>query len=244
MRAVILSGGEGRRLRPLTYYFQKSMVPVGRRQMPLLYYIMANLAHHGIRDFLVLVGYKSEQVVNFFGDGSRFGWRVSYVEDAEGYSGTGGAMLNAIERGALSADEDVLVHYGDILTNINASRLVELHRSRSADAVIALSRFYELPVGVARVSDGRVIELQEKPRIDVYVTIGVLTLSGRALGLLRGLGRSSDLMRDLMPAMIEKGMAVYPYLLEDELWFDVGTTERYEKLGSEDVDSMFGFLRG
>ncbi|MCS7094941.1 MAG: nucleotidyltransferase family protein [Thaumarchaeota archaeon] len=242
MRAVILSGGEGRRLRPLTYYFQKSMIPVGRRQMPLLYYIMANLAHHGVRDFLVLVGYKSEQVVNFFGDGSRFGWRVSYVEDAEGYSGTGGAMLNAIERGALSTDEDVLVHYGDILTNLNVTRLIEAHRSRSSDAVLALSKSYELPVGVARVEDGRVLELVEKPKIDLYVTIGVLTLSPRALTILRGLGRSSDIMRNLVPTMIRNNMAVYPYLLEDEEWFDVGSTERYEKLNSEDIDAMFDFL--
>ncbi|MCS7117473.1 MAG: nucleotidyltransferase family protein [Thaumarchaeota archaeon] len=244
MRAIILSGGEGRRLRPLTYYFQKSMIPVGRRQLPLLYYIMANVAQHGIRDFLILVGYKSEQVMNYFGDGSKFGWRVSYVEDAEGYSGTGGALLNAIDQGILSTEEDVLIHYGDILTNINVSRMVELHRSRSADAVLALSRYYELPVGVAKVADGRVVELVEKPKIDINVTVGVLTLSRRALEVLRSLDRSSDVMKDLIPSMVRSGMGVYPYLLEDETWLDVGSTERYEKLNPEEVEAMFPFLKG
>jgi NDP-sugar pyrophosphorylase family protein len=235
MRAVILAGGEGRRLRPLSYYFQKCMIPIGKRQLPLLHYVMANIAKHGIRDFVVLVGYRGEQVKNYFGSGERFGWSVTYVDDTEEYSGTGGSLLNAMRIGAVSPDEDVLIHYGDILTNLNVSKLVELHRRSSADAVLALSSGYELPVGVAKVQDERVVELVEKPRLPILVTIGVLTLSKTGLGLLESLGPRSDLMRDLIPKMIGRGMKVVPYLVT-EFWVDVGSIERYEKMDVEEVD--------
>ncbi|MDJ0274224.1 MAG: nucleotidyltransferase family protein [Aigarchaeota archaeon] len=235
MRAVILAGGEGKRLRPLTYYFQKCMVPVGKRQLPLLHYVLANIARHGITDFVVLVGYRGEQVRNYFGSGERFGWSITYVEDTEEYSGTGGSLLNAIRIGALSPEEDVLVHYGDILTNLNVSRMVDLHRERSADSVLALSSGYELPVGVARVEGERVVELVEKPRLPLMVTIGVLTLSGRGLALLEGLGPRSDLMRDLIPEMIRRGFVVVPYTVT-EFWLDVGSIERYEKMDADEID--------
>lgn len=221
----------------MTYYFQKCMIPVGRRQLPLLHYVMANIARHGITDFVVLVGYRGEQVRNYFGSGERFGWSVTYVEDTEEYSGTGGSLLNAIRRGAVSPDEDVLVHYGDILTNLNVSRMVELHRQVSADSVLALSSDYELPVGVARVEGERVVEMVEKPRLPLLVTIGVLTLSRRGLALLEGLGPRSDLMRDLMPEMIRRGLTVVPYRVT-EFWTDVGSIERYEKMDADEIDRV------
>ncbi len=243
MRAVILAGGEGRRLRPLTYYFQKCMIPVGKRQLPLLHYVMANIAKHGIRDFVVLVGYRGEQVKNYFGSGERFGWSITYVDDVEEFSGTGGSLLNAIKTGALSPDEDLLIHYGDILTNLNVSKLVELHYRSEADSVLALSSGFELPVGVAKVEDDRVVELVEKPRLQILVTIGVLTLSKRGLGLLETLGPRSDLMRDLIPEMIRKGLKVVPYKVT-EFWLDVGSIERYEKMDAEEIDRALANVIG
>ncbi len=243
MRAVILAGGEGRRLRPLTYYFQKCMIPVGKRQLPLLHYVMANIAQHGIRDFVVLVGYRGEQVKNYFGSGERFGWSITYVDDVEEFSGTGGSLLNAIKTGALSPDEDLLIHYGDILTNLNVSKLVELHYRSEADSVLALSSGFELPVGVAKVEDDRVVELVEKPRLQILVTIGVLTLSKRGLGLLETLGPRSDLMRDLIPEMIRKGLKVVPYKVT-EFWLDVGSIERYEKMDAEEIDRALANVIG
>ncbi len=219
----------------MTYYFQKCMIPVGKKQLPLLHYVMANISRHGIRDFVVLVGYRGEQVKNYFGSGERFGWSITYVDDSEEYSGTGGSLLNAIKAGAVSPDEDVLIHYGDILTNLNVSRLVELHRSSSADSVLALSSGYELPVGVAKVEDDRVVELVEKPRLPILVTIGVLTLSKKGLGLLETMGPRSDLMRDLIPVMIGRGLKVVPYTVT-EFWIDVGSIERYEKMDTEEID--------
>jgi mannose-1-phosphate guanylyltransferase len=90
-------------------------------------------------------------------------------------------------------------------------------------------------VGVAKVQGERVVELVEKPRLPILVTIGVLTLSKRGLGLLESLGPNFDLMRDLIPKMIGRGMSVVPYMVT-EFWVDVGSIERYEKMDADEID--------
>ena len=85
VRGVILAGGQGTRFRPLTYYLQKCMIPVGEDEKPVLDYIISLFAHHEIRDLLLLVGYKHQQVQNYFNDGNRFGVRIQYVLDEPGY---------------------------------------------------------------------------------------------------------------------------------------------------------------
>ena len=89
VKGLVLCGGEGARLRPLTHYFQKSMIPIGSKQRPLLEFIVRLLKRNEITDICFLVGYKSEQVRNYFDDGSRFGVSVAYVHDKPEYKGTG-----------------------------------------------------------------------------------------------------------------------------------------------------------
>ena len=93
---VILAGGEGKRLRPITFYFQKCMIPVDSYQKPLLEYIVHILKRHGIVDLRMLVGYKHEQIENFFGDGGRFGVSIDYFLDDPTLSGSGGARARAL----------------------------------------------------------------------------------------------------------------------------------------------------
>ncbi|MEM2875911.1 MAG: sugar phosphate nucleotidyltransferase, partial [Candidatus Bathyarchaeia archaeon] len=92
VKGAILCGGPGKRLRPITYYFQKSMIPIGRRQKPLLEYIVRLFKYYDIKDLTLLVGYKSEQIVNYFDDGDRLGLRITYVKDDEKLRGTGGVL--------------------------------------------------------------------------------------------------------------------------------------------------------
>lgn len=232
MRTVVLCGGEGSRLRPLTYYFQKTMIPVGRQQKPLLEYILRHLKFHGFDEAVLLVGYKGEQVVNYFGDGEKLGVRISYVWDDENVKGTCASLLNALGKKAFSMDDTLLIYYGDILTNLNLRELVDRHVSEGAAATLALSPRYQLPVGVAEVSGGRVTEMREKPFIPINVTIGILVLEA---GLLRyGMGLS-DIMSDLIPAVIRSGEKVSAHISEC-FWYDVGSTEKYEKLSNEVVD--------
>jgi mannose-1-phosphate guanylyltransferase len=81
IKGIVLCGGKGTRLRPLTHYIQKTMVPVGLKQKPLLEYVVRLFKFHGIKDLVFLVNYKSEQIMNYFEDGSRFGVKIAYVED-------------------------------------------------------------------------------------------------------------------------------------------------------------------
>ena len=132
VKGIVLCGGKGTRLRPLTYYVQKTMVPIGIKQKPLLEYVVRLFKFHGIKDLVFLVNYKSEQIINYFEDGSRFGLNITYVEDDPNSKGTGGAVLNAYDNGAVNTDDTILVYYGDILTNMNLTDLMQYHKNKQA----------------------------------------------------------------------------------------------------------------
>ena len=241
VKGLILCGGEGARLRPLTYYFQKSMIPIGSKQRPLLEFIVRSLKQNEITDICLLVGYKSEQVCNYFDDGSRFGVKIAYVHDRPEYKGTGGAVLNAYKQGLIRREEILLVHYGDILSNANLTEMLKEHLVSEAEATVALSRGYQIPVGVAELNGGRVVKLVKKPSLDVLVGIGIMALEGNVLGDLEGLhreGEEVDLMRDLLPILMKNGRHVRGYVT-DAYWYDVGSTERYEKLDNDSLAHHF-----
>ncbi|MDW8062502.1 MAG: nucleotidyltransferase family protein [Nitrososphaerota archaeon] len=246
--ATVLCGGPGSRLRPLTYYFQKSMIPIGSKQKPLLEYIVLLLKKHGIRDIILLAGYKHEQIENYFGDGSRFGVNIRYSLDRSGCSGTGWALLNAYESGLLGGCSDILVYYGDILSDIDLSDLINTHIRFSAYATIAVARGYRVPVGVVYVEGNKVLRMEEKPILNLPVSIGVLVIKVEALEHLKMLSEEYmddeiDIMSHLIPTLISMNMPVYAYIT-DRFWYDVGSTERYEKLDAKLVDELFGRLLG
>lgn len=239
--AAVLCGGEGSRLRPLTYYFQKSMIPVGSSQKPLLEYIVRLLKNHGIRDLVFLVNYKYEQILNYFGDGSRFDVNIEYVVDRADRRGTGWAILNAYERGVFKGYGNVLVYYGDILSDVDLSDMLNAHVNSDAYATIAVSKGYRLPVGIAHVEDGRIVRFEEKPTIEVPVCIGVLVFRRDALHVLQGEfvdGFELDIMGHLIPRIIELGKSVNAYFT-DCFWYDLGSTEKYEKLDHNLIDRLF-----
>ena len=227
----------------MTYYFQKAMIPVGSLQKPLLEYIVMLLRSHGVRDVVFLVGYKHEQILNYFGDGSRFGVRVRYSMDPEGVKGTGWALLAAYRRGFFDGFDHVLVYYGDILSNLDLGDMIRQHVKTGAYATLAVSKGYRLPVGVVRLDGLRVVDVREKPTVEVPVGIGVLLLSMEGLRSLEDVSgsfsdRELDLMSHLLPELLARGRPVYAYLTE-RFWYDVGSTERYEKLDNSLVDELF-----
>lgn len=239
VKGVILCGGEGKRLRPLTYYFQKTMIPIGSKQKPLLEYIVRLFKYHGISDLNLLVGYKHEQIVNYFGDGSRFGVKIEYVIDPEDRKGSGNALLNAYLKGFFEGSDTLIIYYGDILTNIDLKDLIEYHHKNSADATLAVARRYQVPVGVVKVDGDKIIDMVEKPWLDIFVTIGILTIKYDVLEVLKDISRDNlDIMGDYIPELIRRGYNLYAYRFTGR-WYDVGTTERYEKLDNNIVDDMF-----
>ncbi|MCS7125427.1 MAG: nucleotidyltransferase family protein [Aigarchaeota archaeon] len=243
--AVILAGGEGSRLRPLTYYFQKCMIPIGPRQKPLLEYIILNLRKHSLNDILISVGYKAEQIVNYFKDGRWYGVNIKYVYDKIDLKGTGGSLLNIFREGYLQDKQTIFIHYGDILSNIDLSDILRRYEESGADVMIALSSSYQLPVGVAEVDrEGKIISFVEKPLIKIYVSVGILVLCSSVLHELDKLaieGKSLDIMSDFIPYLIKIGKTVKAYIT-DAFWYDVGSIEKYEKLTNEMVEKYLSDL--
>jgi len=243
---AVLAGGEGKRLRPLTYYFQKCMIPVGSRQKPLLEHILRLLKRHGIVEVKLLVGYKHEQIVNYFNSGDRFGMAIDYYIDEPGLGGSGGALLGAARRGAFEGADAILVYYGDIISDIDLSAMLEQHLLSGSAATLAVSSGFEVPVGVAELEGRAVKGWVEKPRIDLYAGIGVVVIGQEALEALEELsaGRERvDLMGDLVPFLLGSGSKVEAYKT-DAFWYDVGSTEKYEKLDNGLVDGIFKALGG
>ena len=241
---VVLCGGRGSRLRPLSYYIPKPMVPIGRREKPLLEYVLRLMAFHGLKDVLLLVGCKGNQIRNYFRDGSFLGLRLSYAHDSRDFLGTGGAVLNALRLGLLPEDDTILIYYGDILSDINLKEMLRVHRSSGAAATIAVSMTYRLPVSIAKLNRDWIVEFEEKPALKLPVGIGILAVEGETLQHMTNLhkkGHGLDLMRNFIPYLIKQGMPVKAYVT-DAFWYDIGSLEKYEKLDHNDIERRFAFL--
>ena len=247
VKGLVLCGGQGTRLRPITYYFQKTMIPVGLRQKPLLEYVVRLLKFHGITDLVFLVNHKAEQVMNYFEEGSRFKVRITYFQDDPSLKGTAGSVLNAYRQGAVNAEDTLLVYYGDILTNMNLKDLLRYHKNQRSSATVALASGFMVRVGLADLDNGgRIRGFVEKPKLEKPVSIGIMVFRGETLEdmeLIKREKRELDLMRDVVPYLMKIGKPVYGYL-SDAFWYDVVSTEAYEKLSPKLVEEKFREILG
>jgi len=241
---VVFCGGEGTRFRPLTYYIQKVMIPVGPNEKPILEYIVRNMCRNDIKNIVFMVGYRGSQIRNYFDDGRRFGVSISYRRDVEGFRGIGTQLLLAFKDGVFDRYNNILIHYGDILTAISLRKMYEKHRSWKADVTLALSARYPLPIGVAELDRNNILRgFAEKPELGKPVSIGILWFSTDALGRVyqEYFRDGLDLMGNIIPWMIKKDMKVYGYVTE-EFWYDVGSIDKYEKLNNEIFEREFGWI--
>lgn len=224
MKAVILAGGEGTRLRPLTLGTPKPVVPIADR--PLLQHQLDLLANAGVREIVVSVAYKPERVQAIFGDGSRVGRSIRYaVEDTP--LGTGGAVKNAEPH----LDATSVVFNGDILTDVDLPAVVALHHRSGAAATIVLAPVPN-PAAFGLVetdAGGRVLRFVEKPEPSQITTsninAGIYILETRALSLIPPAVNHS-IERGFFPALIARGDHVAAYV-HGGYWIDIGTPEKY-----------------
>jgi mannose-1-phosphate guanylyltransferase len=246
VKGLVLCGGQGTRLRPVTYYFQKTMIPVGLKQKPLLEYIVRLLEFHGIEDLVFLVNYKAEQIMNYFEEGSRFGVRISYVKDDPSLEGTAGSVLNAYGQGAVNRKDSLLVYYGDVITTMDLKDLLRYHRDKGSWATVALASGFTVRVGLADLDeDGKIRGFVEKPTLEKPVSVGIAVLKGETLRDMELLKKEHelDLMGDVIPYLIKVGNPVYGYV-SDAFWYDVLSIEAYEKLSPKLVDKEFREILG
>jgi mannose-1-phosphate guanylyltransferase len=245
IKGLVLCGGPGTRLRPITYYLQKALIPIGVRQKPLLEYVVRLLKFHGVVDLAFLVEYKAEQIVNYFDGGSRFGVKISYVRDVPKCKGTAGSILNALKQGVAGVDDTLLIYYGDIVTTMDLNDLMNYHESHKAVATVALASGFTVRVGLADLSkEGKILGFVEKPKLDKPVSIGIVVLEGSTLNDIENSFPNkggSDLMKDLIPHLIKSGKPVYGYL-SNAFWYDIGSVEAYEKLDHSYIEKSLSYL--
>lgn len=236
VKALVLAGGVGSRFHPYTEIIPKPMIPVGKLEKPVLELIVRWIKKHGVRDFVFLVDYKWKYIYNYFGDGSRFGVKIVYsLDEQDGYKNTGGAILKAYRSGIV--DSRGLVWYGDILAPLDVKELLDYHVDKRSDLTLVVTRKYRVPVGVAKVDeDFRIVEMREKPELDISATIGVGVVEENVFkgNLEEELGKGFDFMGDFVPWLIKRGFRVHAYIYAGE-WFDVGSLERYKKLDNESL---------
>ena len=224
LKAVILVGGEGTRLQPLTYYMPKPMVPVLNR--PFLEHTIAYLEKCGVKDVVLAESYLPEVVHDYFGDGSNLGVRLAYnVENTP--RGTAGAVKNAEQY----LNGTFIVLNGDVFPNIDIVDMVDFHRRRGAKVTIALT-WVDNPgaFGVVETdSDGRVRHFIEKPGADRvtthWINAGVYILEPEVLGYVPA-DEYHMFEKELFPLLLELGQPVYGYS-SGGYWLDMGTPEKY-----------------
>jgi mannose-1-phosphate guanylyltransferase len=233
-QAAILCGGRGERLKPLTDYFQKVMIPIGPKKLPLLAYIIKLVSHHGIDRIALLTGYRSSDIKHYFGNGSQHGVRLTYSEDPKDVKGSLNAVANALRIGAITDCDELLVYYGDVLADLDITALLATHRRHKADATLVLAKGYVLPVGAAEVKGETVTSFKEKPELDLNVTTGCMVAGPKSMALMKSFAspKHTDLMTHFLPELLrEKGRVAAFYTKKE--WYDVGTVSSFEKLNEE-----------
>jgi mannose-1-phosphate guanylyltransferase len=236
MRAVVLVGGEGTRLRPLTETIPKPLIPLVDR--PFLNHVLDHLARNGVHEVLLSSPYLESTFASFIA-GRRGDPSIVWITE-ETPLGTGGAVVNA----ARDLDEAFLVCNGDILTDLDLTALVEFHRRRAAAATITLCRVDDARAfGLVSVAeDGRVAEFREKPEeaMPGLVNAGTYVLEPAAV---RGtpLDRAVSIERETFPRLIASGASVYGFV-SDAYWMDLGTPEKYLQATFDALEGRVGGL--
>jgi|Deesub1362A_J573_1020465.scaffolds.fasta_scaffold00003_125 NDP-sugar pyrophosphorylase family protein len=207
MLGVILAGGYGKRLRPLTNKLPKNLIQINDK--PIIHHQIEWLKNQGVKRFLILTGYLSDKIVDYLGDGSRLGVEITYSKEEEPL-GTGGAIKNA--EGILSKEDEFILVNGDIITNLNIYSLIEAMEKHDECIGVLSSVPLPSPYGVIEFDkDGRIVKFVEKPLIeDYWINAGVYLFKRELLGYLPLKG---DLEKTALPKLAdERKLLVVKYM--------------------------------
>ena len=236
MKGVIMAGGEGTRLRPLTSTVPKPLLPVANR--PMMEHVIDLLRAHGIEDIVVTVAFMANAIKNYFGDGSDFGVRLTYVDEPVPL-GTAGSVRNAMEH--LSDDRFVVIS-GDVITDIDLSAIISYHESKGALATIGLTPVdnpLEFGIVITR-EDGTIERFLEKPTwgqvFSDTINTGIYVLEPTVFDYIDP-DRSVDFSGEVFPALLRDGKPLYGAVATG-YWEDVGTLEAYLRAHTDVLDQM------
>jgi mannose-1-phosphate guanylyltransferase / phosphomannomutase len=224
MKAVIMAGGEGTRLRPLTSNTPKPMLPIAN--VPMMEHVVDLLKRHGCDEIVVTVAFLAQQIQTYFGDGSEFGVKMYYAEEQTPL-GTAGSVRNAKE----FLDERFVVISGDVLTDIDLTKIIESHVARGAMATIGLVQVENpLEFGIVITKpDGSIERFLEKPTwgqvFSDTINTGIYVLEPGIFDYIAD-GRPVDFSSEVFPALLRDGRPLFGEVAEG-YWEDVGTLDAY-----------------
>ena len=221
MKALIMAGGKGTRLRPLTYAIPKPLLPVGRK--PILEIIIEQLRDSGFTEIILTVEHRAELIKAYFRDEEMFGVKITYI-DEKGPSGTAGSV-KLIEG---MVDEPFITMNGDLLTKLNFKDMYTAHIDSSAELTVGVKdHTIKLPYGLIYVQNGEVKGIKEKPDLAFRINAGIYVLSPSALDVIPR-GEFFD-MPDAIQCLIHQGRKVAYYDIK-EYWRDIGQMEDYQQV--------------
>ena len=230
VKAIVLCGGKGTRLRPLTNEIPKVLIKI--RNKPILGFNIHFLKKYGITDIILSVGYLSEKIKEHFGDGSRFGVNITYLTESEPL-GTAGPLKLAKDMGLLPKETFVMCN-GDELKEINIHEMLRLHENKNASATVALTKVENPSLyGVAKLEDCKILEFVEKPKITEspsnMINAGFYIMEPELVKMIpEGF---SMLEKQIFPKIAKKGKLFgFPF---DGQWFPTDTIELCKKAGRE-----------
>jgi mannose-1-phosphate guanylyltransferase/phosphomannomutase len=233
VKAVIMAGGEGTRLRPLTSNTPKPMMPLANR--PMMEHIVTLLKRHGFEDIVVTVAFQANAIRTYFGNGAEFDVRMVYATE-EMPLGTAGSVRNAMDE----LGEPFLVISGDVLTDIDLTAICQFHKDKGALATIALKAMdnpLEFGIVITR-EDGSIERFLEKPTwgqvFSDTINTGIYVLEPEIFDYIDA-GRPVDFSSEVFPALLEAGQPLYGYVAEG-YWEDVGTLDAYVRVHQDVLD--------
>ena len=214
--AVVMAGGRGTRLRPLTEHIPKPMVQVAGR--PILERIVLHLVSHGIHTVFLSVNYKAEMIESYFSDGSAFGCRIHYLRETRPL-GTGGPLALLSPR----PSDPILVLNGDLVTNFDFTAMLDAHSLSGHAATIGVGpHIIQLPFGNVIEKEGILVTIEEKPKINFLVNRGIYVIEPEALDLIPPADEYP--ITSLFSRLIEKNRTVGVFHIS-EFWLDVGSAD-------------------
>jgi len=210
MRAIILAGGLGTRLRPLTFAIPKPLIPVGER--PILEVLIENLKAHGVVDIYLAVGYKAELIQLYFQDGQRFGVNIHYSQE-EKRLGTAGPLRLIRERFKLS--EPVLVMNSDIITKLNFEDFYQSHLTEDAAITVGIREYeYIVPYGVVKTEEMQISSIEERPKLSFNISCGIYVVNPKIVDLVPQ-DQFFD-MPDLIRVATRSGYKTFAYQIREQ----------------------------
>lgn len=236
MKALLLAGGLGTRLRPLTENLPKPMAPVANR--PWLEHLILHLKSQGISEFVIAVKHNADVIRKHFEDGSKFGVQIEYSQEPE-LLGTAGAIKHAEP---LLTDRFIVIN-SDIIHQVDLIPLLEFHKTSGALVTIGLTEVEDpSQYGVVQQTpSGRIIRFVEKPPRHAApsnrINAGIYVMEKEALKWIPA-GREVSIERETFPLLIRKGFPVYGWTVRG-YWLDMGTLDRYLKLHQDVLDGKF-----